>query len=234
MRTGLVIFIFLLGINGIGISQYQFPLDAIEKLKKHTSEYADMVNTEKYLHFQMETYSRRSSQTSDVRTTDFYKNDKMVIINSDEMSYYIDDSLMIILNDDAQKIYIKQIESEDEMATGYINSLVNAFDSIMFYTSSVTYNEGQNIKYECKIAPKNYYKFDNLMYQNIYYSEGAVLPDSIVKGYYSEQLYEEITYVELVSKTRVSSFPYSEVKDYFFNAKEELIARYKNYSISKL
>jgi len=234
MRTGLIMIVFLLGMRGIGWSQYQFPLDAIEKLKQHTSDYANMVNTETYLHFQMQTYSRKSSYTSDVRTTDFYKNGKMVIINSDEMSYYIDDSLMIILNEGAKKIYVKQIESEKEMATGYMNSLVNAFDSIMSYTSSVTYNEGKNISYECKIAPKNYYKFDNLMYQNIYYSKGEILPDSIVKGYYSEQLYEEITYVELVSKSEFSAYPYHDVKRYFFNEKEELLARYKNYSISKL
>ena len=217
------------------MAQYQFPSDALDKVRERTNEYVDLLNSEKYLHLQVESITRKQGVQSEMRTTNIYINQEIVVVKSHEMEYFMDDSLMLIVNHKEKKIFAKNIIGQD-MATGYVNSLAESMDSVLFYTESVTYTErpNRNTFFQVKIAPDNYSLFDNLMYQNIYYSEGSVLPDSTVKVFYDEVSFEEVTHTKLVSKSIPKELRLSRAQDYVFDKNYYPYPKFNKYTLQEL
>lgn len=237
MRLQILIILICLTWNCKAVfGQYQFPNDAISKIKEYTSSYVNSVKNEKYLHFKLQIYKRQENESFETRTTHIYKVDSLVVIETNGARYYIDPKMMVMVNDDDEKLYVKEFLEEEKTDFSLFEDFEQSIDSILTYTSSITYTEksSDQTKFNIQIDPENYYLFDNLMFQEVYYSGQKILPDSIVKGYYDVEPFEEVTTYKFVSTKELKQYPYQNSLSYFFDENQKLKLKYQNYSYSKL
>jgi hypothetical protein len=236
MRVVRYVFLCLLiSLCQISLGQYQFPNDAKERLRSEVEQYSNLINSNKNLQFEITVKTTRGDISSGLRKTDYFIVDSLVIIKSHDMEYFIDDQYVVMINNKDHKIYVKNLEAKNVARAAYSNLVAN-FDSIMSYSSSIHYiNRGGQIEYKMEIAPENYYVFDNLMAQKVYYEEGKVLPDSVIKVYYGEDMMTtEVSTIKLISKLAPAHYSYKKAEEYVFQKDHILRPKYKNYTFLTL
>ena len=233
----LYLFITIFISSHPAFSQYQFPNNAIDKLKNKTENYAQLIRDSKYLNINMEIYNRYDGGETDVRTTGFYKIDNLVVISGDGFEYYIDDSLMFFSDYGNKKIFITkvdQINDTEGAGSAYANALVLSFDSILNYCSSVVYTEKTQDVFQVTIDRENLYVFDNLENQTVYYSPKEILPDSIVKTFYADVPYTEVTTFTSYNTKKNAKYSYKNAWAYFYDENNKPLTKFKDFSYSIL
>lgn len=229
----ILIIVFVSNFNGV-FGQYQFPNNAVAELKSHTNKYVSLIKSNEYLHINMEIYNRYETSQTAIRRTEFHKVNDLIIVSGEDFEYFIDDSLMFFSDYTNKKVFITNVDQEGKVSNNFINSLVLSFDSILTYCASVTYTENVQEIFQISIAPENLYVFDNLEFQKVYYSPERVLPDSIIKSFYAETRYSEVTNFTSFTTEKSSKYPFKSAWFYFYDAQNKPLTKYKDFSFSIL